>query len=520
MGEVYRARDAKLNREVAIKVLLPAVANDPDRLAQFSREAQVLASLNHTNIAHIYGIEDADGVKALVLELVEGEDLTQRIARGPTPLDEALPIARQIADALEAAHEQGIIHRDLKPANIKVRPHRTVKALEFGLAKAVEGPGGSGSSGGLENSPTISVHATQAGIILGTAAYMSPEQARGKDVDKRADIWAFGVVVFEMLTGRRPFAGDDVSDTLVSVFRDDPDWSSLPTDTPSGVVQALRVCFTKDPKQRVRDITAVRLAMEGGSTRRKGHVPGAASAGALGAAVPGFTVSGVVLMGVIIAGAIGWLGLALSIGRRWHAAPAAALAPTPRKLLVSIGVDASLPTTFGASLILSPDGTTVAFTAQQAGQTRLFVRKLDQLQAGAAERDRERTGRRRSLARGRLRGALLLEDGDRNAAPRLVAGAAGGFVSHRHRPGGLRRQAECRNQVVAHKRAPHPRAQVLFLSAADLRVAFNDQDAAGRSIEVGRDRGVQARLASIAEPFSRWVVRRRIEQLDGLEPHA
>ena len=261
MGEVYRARDTKLNRDVAIKMLLPAVANDPERIARFSREAQLLASLNHPNIAHIYGIEDADGVKALVLELVEGEDLAQRIARGPIPLDEALPIARQIAEALEAAHEQGIIHRDLKPANIKVRPDGTVKVLDFGLAKAMEPVGA--SSANAMNSPTLSMHATQAGIILGTAAYMSPEQARGKAVDRRADIWAFGVVLFEMLTGRRAFAGDDVSDTLVSVFRDDPDWSALPADTPPGVVQALRVCLRKDPKQRVRDISAVALAMDG-----------------------------------------------------------------------------------------------------------------------------------------------------------------------------------------------------------------------------------------------------------------
>ena len=201
MGEVYRARDTKLNRDVAIKVLLPSVANDPDRLARFSREAQVLASLNHPNIAHIHGLEESNGVTALVMELVEGEDLSQRIARGPIPLDEALPIARQIAEALEAAHDHGIIHRDLKPANIKVRPDGTVKVLDFGLAKAIDPT--AGASAAAMNSPTLSIDATQAGIILGTAAYMSPEQARGKSVDKRTDIWAFGVVLFEMLTGQR-----------------------------------------------------------------------------------------------------------------------------------------------------------------------------------------------------------------------------------------------------------------------------------------------------------------------------
>ena len=220
MGEVYRARDTKLNRDVAIKVLLSSVAGDPDRLARFSREAQVLASLNHPNIAHIHGIEESQGVTALILELVEGEDLAQRIVRGPIPLDEALPIARQIAEALEAAHDHGIIHRDLKPANIKVRPDGTVKVLDFGLAKAVDPS--AGSSATAMNSPTLSIHATQAGIILGTAAYMSPEQARGKAVDKRTDIWALGCVLFEMLTGMRAFPGDDATDTIVAVVSKDP----------------------------------------------------------------------------------------------------------------------------------------------------------------------------------------------------------------------------------------------------------------------------------------------------------
>src|SRR5439155_14951062 len=204
MGEVYRAHDTKLNRDVAIKVLLPAVANDPERIARFSREAQLLASLNHPHIAHIHGLEESSGVRALVMELVEGPTLADRIAQGPIPLAEALVIAKQVADALEAAHEQGIIHRDLKPANIKVREDGTVKVLDFGLAKALDP---TASAANAMNSPTLSVHATQAGLILGTAAYMSPEQARGKAVDKRADIWAFGCVLYEMLTGRRAFEG-------------------------------------------------------------------------------------------------------------------------------------------------------------------------------------------------------------------------------------------------------------------------------------------------------------------------
>ena len=231
MGQVYRARDTKLNRDVALKILPDAFAKDPDRFARFTREAQTLASLNHSNIGAIYGIEESGDVRALVMELVEGEDLSQRIARGAIPLDETLPIARQIADALEAAHEQGIIHRDLKPANIKLRPDGTVKVLDFGLAKAMDPVG---STPNMSQSPTITTPAmTQAGMILGTAAYMSPEQAKGRLADKRSDVWAFGCVLYEMLTGKRAFEGDDVSDTLAAVLRGEPDWGALPADTPT-----------------------------------------------------------------------------------------------------------------------------------------------------------------------------------------------------------------------------------------------------------------------------------------------
>jgi serine/threonine protein kinase len=254
MGEVYRARDSRLNRDVAIKVLLPAVANGPDCLARFSREARVLASLNHPHIAHIHGVEEADGATALVLELVEGEDLAQRIACGPLPVEDALPIGRQIAEALEAAHEQGIVHRDLKPANIKVRPDGTVKVLDFGLAKAMDSAGA--SSANAMNSPTLSLHATQAGIVLGTAAYMSPEQARGKTVDRRTDIWAFGAVFYEMLTAVRAFRGDDVTDTIVSVVSKEPDWDALPPGVSPDVRRLLQRCLKKDPKARMRDITS------------------------------------------------------------------------------------------------------------------------------------------------------------------------------------------------------------------------------------------------------------------------
>jgi serine/threonine protein kinase len=262
MGEVYHARDVKLARDVAIKVLPLSFAQDADRLARFEREARTLAALNHPHIAHIHGLEESGGVRALVMELVEGEDLTQRLARGAMPLDEALPVVIQIADALEAAHEQGIVHRDLKPANIKIRSDGTVKVLDFGLAKA----GGTGESGGagrkdLSHSPTLTMRGTQMGMIIGTAAYMAPEQAKGRSVDKRADIWAFGVVLYEMLTGQRAFKGDDVSDIIASVLKDAPDFSALPTATPPRVRRLLERCLERDPKLRLRDIGEARVEL-------------------------------------------------------------------------------------------------------------------------------------------------------------------------------------------------------------------------------------------------------------------
>src|SRR6267378_4464254 len=231
MGEVYRATDSNLKRSVAIKVLPASLAGDADRLARFQREAEVLAALNHPNIGAIYGLEKTPEFTALVMELVEGEDLSQRIARGAMPIDEALPIAKQIADAFEAAHEQGIIHRDLKPANIKVRSDGTVKVLDFGLAKAMDSVG---SAPHVSQSPTITgLGAAGAGMIIGTPAYMSPEQVKGKHVDKRADIWAFGCVLYEMLSGKRTFHADDTSEVLAYVLTQQPDWSALPTNTPA-----------------------------------------------------------------------------------------------------------------------------------------------------------------------------------------------------------------------------------------------------------------------------------------------
>ena len=266
MGEVYRAIDTKLKRQVAIKILPPLFAADPDRLARLQREAEVLAALNHPNIAAIYGLEEADGVKALVLELVEGEDLSLLLGRGPLPLDEVLPIAKQLAEALEAAHEAGIVHRDLKPANIKRRSDGTVKVLDFGLARPSSREGTASATGlqELANSPTITSPATltAAGMILGTAAYMAPEQVRGYVADRRADIWAFGVVLFEMITGRRLFDEPTISDTLASVLKSTPDWRALPESLPPQLHALLRWCLEKDPKRRLQAIGDARVQIE------------------------------------------------------------------------------------------------------------------------------------------------------------------------------------------------------------------------------------------------------------------
>jgi len=269
MGEVYRATDTKLGRDVALKLLPDAFAADPERLARFEREAKLLASLNHPGIAHLYGfdavtLEDGTRAHVLVMELVEGEDLAARLKRGAIPVDEALGIARQLAEAIEEAHEKGIVHRDLKPANVKLTPDGKVKVLDFGLAKAWAGEAaGATSSAELSQSPTLANSGTAAGLILGTAAYMSPEQARGKRADKRADIWAFGVVLWEMLTGERLFAGETVSDVLAGVLKTDPDWSTLPAGTPGAVRGLLRRCLERAPLARLRDIGEARVLLSG-----------------------------------------------------------------------------------------------------------------------------------------------------------------------------------------------------------------------------------------------------------------
>jgi serine/threonine-protein kinase len=376
MGEVYRATDGNLKRSVAIKVLPAAMASDADRLARFQREAEVLAALNHPNIAAIYGLEKTPDFTALVMELVEGEDLSAHIARGAIAVSESLPIARQIADALEAAHEQGIIHRDLKPANIKVRADGAVKVLDFGLAKAMD-PAGASSTEAM-NSPTLTNRATQMGMIIGTAAYMAPEQARGRAVDRRADVWAFGVVLYEMLTGRRAFDGDDISITLASVLKEDVSWQALPADLPVPIRRLLRRCLEKDPKRRLSSIGDARLELD------EALAPPDRDGSGVTAATPVPAAAAVVAPAwrrALPWGVAGTLGVslvaALAVWALWRTAQS----PAPRRLLASIGADVSLLTDRGPGAILSPDGMTLVFCAQQANQTQLFIRKLDQLQA-------------------------------------------------------------------------------------------------------------------------------------------
>jgi serine/threonine protein kinase len=382
MGKVWRAHHAALRRDDALKVLPDAFLADPDRVARFQREAQVLASLNHPNIAHVYGLEDIDGSKALVMELVEGPtlaDLIDQRGAGPSgpaglPMDETLAIARQIADALEAAHDQGIVHRDLKPANIKVRPDGTVKVLDFGLAKALA-PAGSddpayvrraGPLGpaGASQSPTITTPAmTQAGMILGTAAYMSPEQARGKPVDKRTDIWAFGCVLYEMLTGKRAFEAEDVSLTLAEVMKSEPDFAALPSDTPPGVRQALRVCLQKDPRQRGGDIAAIRLAMEGAFVDHA-QSPGTSPV------VPPTLLSGRLapLAAALAAGAV------LTGGVAWSLWPAS-LTPDVNRFEYTLPDGLQFRNTGRNVMALSPDGRHLVYNTQ----TGLRVRSLGEL---------------------------------------------------------------------------------------------------------------------------------------------
>ena len=368
MGEVYRAHDMRLEREVAIKVLPEVLASDSERVARFEREAKTLAALNHPNIAHIHCVEDALGTPALVMELVEGPTLADRIARGSIPLDEALPIAKQIAEGLEAAHELGIIHRDLKPANIKVRPDGTVKVLDFGLAKAFE-PTGAGA-GSATRSPTLSIHATQAGVILGTAAYMSPEQARGKVVDRRADIWAFGSVLYEMLTGVRAFDADDVSATLAYVITQEPDWRRLAAVTPPGIQRLLRRCLVKDPKDRLQAIGDARVDI---SDLLRGVVEPVSMMSP--ASTPPWRRA-VATLGIVLMTATGTAAVV------WFAAQSRVPRPRVSRLAMTPQKEAALSLNgISRDVALTPDGSRLVYVGANA--TTLFVRPLDQLEPTA-----------------------------------------------------------------------------------------------------------------------------------------
>ena len=385
MGEVYRARDTHLKRDVAVKVLPEGFAKDPDRLARFQREAELLATLNHPGIAAIYGLEKSEGVTGIILELVEGETLAQQlegISGSGLGIRESLHIARQICDALEAAHEKGVVHRDLKPANIKITSDGKVKVLDFGLAKMLEpggssGPGRSGGAGGLSPtfSPTLSVHATHAGVILGTAAYMSPEQARGKPIDRRTDIWAFGCVLYEMLTGHRAFeAGETVSDAIAAILRNDPDWSALPADVPDQIRLLLKRCLEKDRSARIGEMGTARFLMT--ETIAQPH-----QASAAGNALPPsrlrpvLLATGGLVVGASIAAAAAW----------WIARSTPPPKPqTMRFAIIPPTAEAIAPSAGDRQLAISPDGTHLAYissTSLAAGQNQLMVRAIDQLEA-------------------------------------------------------------------------------------------------------------------------------------------
>ena len=371
MGEVWRATDTKLNRDVALKILPEAFATDPDRLARFQREAQVLASLNHPNIAQIHGIEEQDDTRALVLELVEGPTLADRISKGPIPLDEALPIAKQIAEALEAAHEAGVIHRDLKPANIKVRDDGTVKVLDFGLAKALD----PSPTGDPSQSPTLTAAATQMGVIMGTAAYMSPEQARGKPVDRRTDIWSFGCVLYEMLAGKKTFDGTDITETIARVVEREPDWDALPSGVSPVLDSFLRRCFAKEPKQRLRDVGDLRLAMEGVFDIRGAEQEISTGSGSRVLLTRSTVWAS---LATLIVGSVGTaLVLDTTSGTSDQVAYVILNVDPINRLGDTGGVVYASPILSRTTIALSPDGTRVVLAGWQDGEQSLFVRALD-----------------------------------------------------------------------------------------------------------------------------------------------
>ena len=357
MGEVYKARDTKLEREVAIKSLPAAFSREPERLARFEREAKVLASLNHANIAAIYGLEEADGVRVLVLELVPGETLAERLAAGPLPIEEALGFCRQIAEALGAAHEKGVVHRDLKPANVKITPAGKVKVLDFGLAKAFGAEASSGPD--VSHSPTMTSGGTQQGVILGTAAYMSPEQARGKPVDRRTDIWSFGCVLYEALAGRKAFEGETVSDLLAAVLTREPDWNALPAGVPQRVRDLLRRCLRRDPERRLHDIADARLEIEDAAAEPAVSVPREAE----GRRAPRFALLAVAVGSAVLAALATWM-----LTRR-------AAAPAPG-LPQIVGLARITPPTARAEWpSWSSDGSLLAYASDRGGNFDIYVRR-------------------------------------------------------------------------------------------------------------------------------------------------
>ena len=366
MGEVYKARDTKLDRDVALKILPDAFVNDPERLARFQREAKVLASLNHPNIAAIYGLEESGESPALVLEYVEGPTMQDRIAKGPISLDEARPIARQIAEALEPAHEQGIIHRDLKPANVKVKADGTVKVLDFGLAKAL-GPDLSDLDAANSPTMTMTAAATKMGVIMGTAAYMSPEQAKGRQVDKRADIWAFGVVLFEMLTGRQAFQGEDISSTLAKVIEREPDWTQIPTRTPGAIQKLLRRCLTKDRKRRIPDIGIANIEIDemlGGAGEPTDTATTVVAQPALWQRP--VSVAAIVLGAVVVTALAVWL--------MTRSAP-----PEVTRLVITTPSNEPLAINrLDVDVAISPDGRHIVYVSRAADGRNLYVRPVNE----------------------------------------------------------------------------------------------------------------------------------------------
>jgi Tol biopolymer transport system component len=439
MGEVYRAHDTKLARDVAIKVLPANFVNDPERLARFQREARMLAALNHANIATIYGLEQFGGVACLVMELVPGETLAERVKAGPLPIEEALKIAAQIAEALEAAHEKSIIHRDLKPANVKVTPEGKVKVLDFGLAKAFEGDA---TDEDIGNSPTLSRAATLQGVILGTAAYMSPEQARGKATDKRTDIWAFGCVLYELLTGKQAFHGETFTDITAKILTGEPDWQALRAQTPEQIRQLLRRCVQKDKSLRLRDAGDARIEIQDAlsapaSAKPKGAGVSGRGVGWKKAAGLGFVAVALLALGGIVA---------------WYLKP---LPPQPvTRTVINLPPGQQLAgMEYGPAVALSPDGTHLAYVARQGGTQQLYVRAMDSLEARSIP-DTERAfapffspdgqwvgffaGQR--LKKVSINGGAALTLGDAGSTPTGASWGSGGMIALATTAGGVLQQ--------------------------------------------------------------------------------